>query len=100
VQDLIEQDSARIWDLVGKQKAWVYISGYAFTSRDGHEYSSKVKGLPTKCRLLSKRPSSMQHRLKGACLTKRRLNTLRPWNGRVGCLKNAGVKDLHLGLMT
>ncbi|KAG8833491.1 NAPDH-dependent diflavin reductase [Serendipita sp. 399] len=27
VQDLIEQDSARIWELVGRQKAWVYISG-------------------------------------------------------------------------
>jgi sulfite reductase alpha subunit-like flavoprotein len=27
VQDLIEQDSFRIWDLVDKQKAWVYISG-------------------------------------------------------------------------
>jgi sulfite reductase alpha subunit-like flavoprotein len=28
VQDLIEEDSARIWDLVGVQGAWVYISGY------------------------------------------------------------------------
>jgi hypothetical protein len=27
VQDLIERDSFRIWDLVDKQKAWVYISG-------------------------------------------------------------------------
>jgi hypothetical protein len=27
VQDLIEQDSFRIWDLIDKQKAWVFISG-------------------------------------------------------------------------
>ncbi|KAG8848424.1 NAPDH-dependent diflavin reductase [Serendipita sp. 411] len=27
VQDLIERDSARIWELVGKRNAWVYISG-------------------------------------------------------------------------
>lgn len=29
VQDLIEEDSARIWELVGVKGAWVYISGYA-----------------------------------------------------------------------
>ena len=28
VQDLIEEDSARIWELVGVKGAWVYISGY------------------------------------------------------------------------
>jgi sulfite reductase alpha subunit-like flavoprotein len=28
VQDLIEADSARIWELVGVKGAWVYISGY------------------------------------------------------------------------
>ena len=28
VQDLIEEDSVRIWDLVGVKGAWVYISGY------------------------------------------------------------------------
>jgi len=28
VQDLIEEDSARVWELVGVQGAWIYISGY------------------------------------------------------------------------
>lgn len=28
VQDLMEQDSHRIWRLIEDEKAWVYISGY------------------------------------------------------------------------
>jgi sulfite reductase alpha subunit-like flavoprotein len=32
VQDLVEQDSFRVWDLVEKQKAWVYISGLVVTT--------------------------------------------------------------------
>ena len=28
VQDLIAEDAARVWELVGEQGAWVYISGY------------------------------------------------------------------------
>lgn len=30
VQDLIADDSERIWELVGTRSAWIYISGYAF----------------------------------------------------------------------
>ena len=32
VQDLIEEDSVRIWELVGVKGAWVYISGYITVS--------------------------------------------------------------------
>lgn len=27
VQDLIQEDAERIWNLIGQEKAWVYISG-------------------------------------------------------------------------
>jgi sulfite reductase alpha subunit-like flavoprotein len=50
---LIEQDSFRIWDLVDKQKAWVYISGLValtlsfsrayFLSRSSNKMPAAVK---------------------------------------------------------
>ena len=30
VQDLVREDAARIWELVGEKGAWVYISGCVF----------------------------------------------------------------------
>ena len=35
VQDLIEEDAAQIWNIVGVQKGWVFISGCALSARKG-----------------------------------------------------------------
>ena len=51
VQDLIEEDSARVWELVGVEDAWVYISGYnrPFPGSFDMLTTSLFAVRPTKC---------------------------------------------------
>lgn len=60
VQDLIADDSERIWELVGTRSAWIYISGYAFKigplSEPFHVADVNFSGRRIRCRRLCAQP--------------------------------------------
>ena len=85
VQDLIARDSVRIWNLVEKQKAWVYISGYVFPS-------FKRPTLPTPTsRSSNKMPAAVKAAIQAAAVSEGRLSepdaekyiTRMEWEGRL-----------------